>query len=152
MESPKIKATIKLLSIPCGKAAVGGTTPQLPIGFKKSTAIAGAVAQKGFKPMVFCKEFNKLTETENGYMNAKLIIYKDDSYRIITRRPSVTNLLKNELGLAEFKGPDYIVSMEQIISIAKKKLDDSTCASLDGMINCVIGTIKSIKSMKLIIK
>ena len=131
----KVVGQIKL-QIPAGKA-----TPAPPVG--------PALGQAGVNIMDFCKAFNAKTAKEEGLIIPVVItVYADRSYTFITKTPPVAVLLKREAGIAKGSGePNKAkvgsVTMKQVEQIAKIKLPDLNCESLDAAIQTVLGTARS---------
>jgi large subunit ribosomal protein L11 len=131
----KVVGQIKL-QIPAGKA-----TPAPPVG--------PALGQAGVNIMDFCKAFNAKTAKEEGLIIPVVItVYADRSYTFITKTPPVAVLLKREAGIAKGSGePNKAkvgsVTMKQVEQIAKIKLPDLNCETLDAAIQTVLGTARS---------
>jgi large subunit ribosomal protein L11 len=131
----KVVGQIKL-QIPAGKA-----TPAPPVG--------PALGQAGVNIMDFCKAFNAKTAKEEGLIIPVVItVYADRSYTFITKTPPVAVLLKREAGIAKGSGePNKAkvgsVTMKQVEQIAKIKLPDLNCDSLEAAVQTVLGTARS---------
>ena len=131
----KVVGQIKL-QIPAGKA-----TPAPPVG--------PALGQAGVNIMDFCKAFNAKTAKEEGLIIPVVItVYADRSYTFITKTPPVAVLLKREAGIAKGSGEPNkskvgSVTMKQVEQIAKIKLPDLNCESLEAAVQTVLGTARS---------
>ena len=131
----KITGYVKL-QIPAGQA-----TPAPPVG--------PALGQHGLNIMDFCKAFNAKTAKEEGLIIPVVItVYADRSYTFITKTPPVAVLLKREAGIAKGSGePNKAkvgsVTMKQVEQIAKIKLPDLNCDSLEAAVQTVLGTARS---------
>jgi len=131
----KVVGQIKL-QIPAGKA-----TPAPPVG--------PALGQAGVNIMDFCKAFNAKTAKEEGLIIPVVItVYADRSYTFITKTPPVAVLLKREAGIAKGSGePNKAkvgsVTMKQVEQIAKIKLPDLNCETLEAAVQTVLGTARS---------
>jgi large subunit ribosomal protein L11 len=131
----KVVGQIKL-QIPAGKA-----TPAPPVG--------PALGQAGVNIMDFCKAFNAKTAKEEGLIIPVVItVYADRSYTFITKTPPVAVLLKREAGIAKGSGEPNkskvgSVTMKQVEQIAKIKLPDLNCETLDAAVQTVLGTARS---------
>jgi large subunit ribosomal protein L11 len=131
----KVVGQIKL-QIPAGKA-----TPAPPVG--------PALGQAGVNIMDFCKAFNAKTAKEEGLIIPVVItVYADRSYTFITKTPPVAVLLKREAGIAKGSGEPNkskvgSVTMKQVEQIAKIKLPDLNCETLEAAVQTVLGTARS---------
>jgi large subunit ribosomal protein L11 len=131
----KIQGYIKL-QIPAGKA-----TPAPPVG--------PALGQQGVNIMDFCKAFNAKTAKQEGLIIPVVItVYVDRSYSFITKTPPAAILLKKVAGLAKGSGTPKKetvgkVSRAQVEEIARTKLPDLNCDSLEAAVNTVMGTARS---------
>ena len=131
----KISGYIKL-QIPAGKA-----TPAPPVG--------PALGQQGVNIMDFCKAFNSQTAKQEGLIIPVVItVYSDRSYSFITKTPPAAILLKKVAGLAKGSGTpnkDKVgkVTRAQVEEIARTKMPDLNCATLDAAVKTVLGTARS---------
>jgi large subunit ribosomal protein L11 len=131
----KVVGQIKL-QIPAGKA-----TPAPPVG--------PALGQAGVNIMDFCKAFNAKTAKDEGLIIPVVItVYADRSYTFITKTPPVAVLIKREVGIAKGSGEPNknkvgTISLKQVELIAKLKLPDLNCESLESAIATVKGTARS---------
>jgi large subunit ribosomal protein L11 len=131
----KIQGYIKL-QIPAGKA-----TPAPPVG--------PALGQQGVSIMDFCKAFNARTAKQEGLIIPVVItVYADRSYSFVTKTPPAAILLKKVAGLAKGSGAPNKekvgkVTKAQVEEIAKTKLPDLNCASLEAAVRTVMGTARS---------
>src|ERR687887_1428098 len=131
----KVVAQIKL-QIPGGKA-----TPAPPVG--------PALGQAGVNIMDFCKNFNARTAKDEGLIIPVVItVYADRSYSFITKTPPASVLLKRAANLAKGsaepnKNKVGTVTRKQVEDIAKTKLPDLNCDSLEAAVKSVAGTARS---------
>ena len=131
----KVVGQIKL-QIPAGKA-----TPAPPVG--------PALDQAGVNIMDFCKAFNAKTAKDEGLIIPVVItVYADRSYTFITKTPPVAVLIKREAGIAKGSGEPNKnkvakITMKQAEAIAKLKLPDLNCESLEAAVKSVAGTARS---------
>ena len=131
----KIQGYIKL-QIPAAKA-----TPAPPVG--------PALGQQGVNIMDFCKAFNARTAKQEGLIIPVVItVYVDRSYSFITKTPPAAILLKKVAGLAKGSGTPKKetvgkVSRAQVEEIARTKLPDLNCDSLEAAVKTVMGTARS---------
>ena len=131
----KIMALVKL-QIPAGQA-----TPAPPVG--------PALGQHGANIMDFCKQFNAKTSNQPGMIIPVVItIYMDRSYTFITKTPPAAILLKKELGLdsgsAEPNREKVAqVTHEQLVKIARIKMEDLNANDLDAGARMIAGSARS---------
>jgi large subunit ribosomal protein L11 len=131
----KVVGQIKL-QIPAGKA-----TPAPPVG--------PALGQAGVNIMDFCKAFNARTAKDEGLIIPVVVtVYADRSYTFITKTPPVAVLIKREVGIAKGSGEPNKnkvgrITLKQVESIARLKMPDLNCESLESAIQTVKGTARS---------
>ena len=117
----KVQAMVKL-QIPAGKA-----TPAPPVGT--------ALGPHGVNIMDFVKAFNAKTAKDDGLIiPAVVTIYSDRSYTFITKTPPASVPNKNKVGS---------VTKKQVEDIAKAKMPDLNCDSLESAVRTVSGTARS---------
>jgi len=131
----KVQAVVKL-QIPAGKA-----TPAPPVGT--------ALGPHGVNIMDFCKNFNAKTASQEGLIIPVLVtVYADRTYTFITKTPPASVLLKRAANIAKGSGEPNkskvgTVTARQVEEIAKTKLPDLNCESLEAAIQTVAGTARS---------
>ena len=131
----KVVGQVKL-QIPAGKA-----TPAPPVG--------PALGQAGVNIMDFCKAFNAKTAKDEGLIIPVVVtVYADRSYTFITKTPPVAVLIKREVGIAKGSGEPNKnkvarITQKQVESIAKLKMPDLNCETLESAIQTVKGTARS---------
>ena len=131
----KVMAYIKL-QIPASQA-----TPAPPVG--------PALGQHGANIMEFCKQFNAKTSSQPGMIIPVVItVFADRTYSFITKTPPVSFLLLQAAGVEKGSGEPNRekvgeVSMTRVEEIAKTKLPDLNADSLDGAVQTVLGTARS---------
>ncbi|AEI66513.1 MULTISPECIES: 50S ribosomal protein L11 [Pseudomonadati] len=139
----KITGQVKL-QIPAGKA-----NPAPPIG--------PALGQQGVNIMEFCKQFNAKTQAEakEGLIIPVVItVYADRSFTFILKTPPAAVLIKKAAGLhtekkkgsgAKKPGKEKVgqITRAQLEEIAKKKIQDTTAASIEACMNTIAGTARS---------
>jgi len=124
------------LQLPGGQA-----TPAPPVG--------PALGQHGLNIMDFCKAFNARTQKQAGIIIPTIItVYADRTYSFITKTPPASFLLKQAAGVEKGSGEPNkekvgSVSMAQVEDIAKTKLVDLNAASLEGAVQIILGTARS---------
>lgn len=131
----KIAAQIKL-QIPAGSA-----NPAPPVG--------PALGQHGVNIMQFCKAFNDATKTREGIILPVVIsVYEDKSFDFIIKSPPASVLLKRAANLAKasgLAGKEVIgeVTREQVVGIAKTKMEDLNTIDLESAVKVIMGTARS---------
>ncbi len=132
----KIDGYIRL-NIPAGAA-----NPSPPVG--------PALGQRGVNIMEFCKAFNASTETLEKNMPIPVVItvFSDKSFSFITKTPPVSFYLKKAIGKDKGSNePGRIVGgsikIEQIKEIAENKMQDLNASNIDGAIEMVKGSARS---------
>jgi len=131
----KVVGQIKL-QIPGGKA-----TPAPPVG--------PALGQAGVNIMDFCKNFNAKTAKGEGMLTPVVItVYQDRSYTFITKTPPASVLLAKAAKVEKGSGvPNKNkvgkVTKAQVSEIAKTKLPDLNCDTLEAAIRIVEGSARS---------
>ena len=131
----KITGYVKL-QIPAGEA-----TPAPPVG--------PALGQQGVNIMDFCKNFNARTMPQKGLIIPVVItVYADRSYTFITKTPPAAILLLKAAGVPKGSAEPNktkvgTVTAKQVEEIAKLKMPDLNCDSLESAIKTVAGTARS---------
>ena len=119
----------------------GQATPAPPVG--------PALGQHQVNIMDFCKAFNARTAKDDGLIIPVVVtIYSDRSYTFITKTPPAAVLLKRAANLAKGsaepnKNKVGTVTTRQVEEIAKLKMPDLNCDSLDSAVKTVAGTARS---------
>jgi large subunit ribosomal protein L11 len=131
----EIQAMVKL-QIQAGKA-----NPAPPVG--------PALGQHGINIMEFCKQFNAVTQKQEGLVIPVVItIYKDRSFTFVMKTPPASVLLLKAAGLAKGspvpnKQKVAKVTAKQVEEIAKTKMPDLNAQKLESAIRMVEGTARS---------
>ena len=132
----KIDGYIKL-NIPAG-----GANPSPPVG--------PALGQRGVNIMEFCKAFNASTETLEKNMPIPVVItvFSDKSFSFTTKTPPVSFFLKKAIGKDKGSSePGRVIAgsikIEQITEIAENKMKDLNASSIEGAIEMVKGSARS---------
>jgi len=129
----KIKAQIKLV-VQAGKA-----NPAPPIG--------STLGPQGINLMQFCKDFNAQTATMMGAVPVVVTIYEDRTFEFILKTPPVSELIKQAAGIQtgskDARTKVATLTKAQVIEIAKKKMVDLNCYSVEKACQMIIGTGKS---------
>jgi len=133
----KLKQQVKL-QIMAGKA-----TPAPPVG--------PALGQAGVNIMEFCKAFNARTQQpELAGMKVPVVlsVYQDRSYDFITKTPPAAVLIMKTANLAKASGEPNRnkvgkLTIKQVEEIAKQKMPDLNCHTVEAAMECIKGTARS---------
>jgi large subunit ribosomal protein L11 len=133
----RVTAEVKL-QIPAGKA-----TPAPPVGT--------ALGPQGVNIMEFCKAFNAKTsakDQEGLIIPVVITIYSDRSFTFITKTPPVAILVKRAVNLAKGSAePNKVkvgkITLKQVEEIAKIKMPDLNCFTVDAAVEQVRGACRS---------
>ena len=100
--------------------------------------------------MEFCKAFNAATEKLEKNMPIPVIItvFVDKSFSFVTKSPPVSFFLKKAAGkdkASSEPGRNFVgsVKLEQVKEIAETKMNDLNAADIEGAIEMVKGSAKS---------
>src|SRR5712664_2935164 len=132
----KVQAMVKL------QIAAGKATPAPPVGT--------ALGPQGVNIMDFCKNFNAKTAKDEGLIIPVVVtIYADRSYTFTTKTPPAAVLLKRAANIAKGSGvPNKTkvgtVTAKQVEEIAKLKLPDLNCDTVESAMLSIRGTARSL--------
>ncbi len=135
MPAKKVKTIIKL------NCKAGETTPAPPIG--------PALGQHGVPIMEFVKEYNARTMKQKGMIiPAVITVYTDRTFTFITKLPPVSDMIKKKINLLKGAGKTGKeqagqITQAQVEEIAKVKLPDLNCSSIEAAMKSVAGTARS---------
>ena len=131
----KVKTLIKL-NLPAGEA-----TPAPPVG--------PALGQHGLPIMEFVKAYNERTAKQKGQIiPAVITVYVDRTFSFITKLPPVSELIKKSIKLekgSQKPGTETAGSINktQVEQIAKDKMADLNCDTVESAMKIVEGTARS---------
>ncbi len=131
----KITAVVKL-QLPAGKA-----TPGPPVG--------STLGPHGINIPGFTKEFNAKTANQEGLIiPVVMTIYQDRSFTFVLKTPPAPVLIKKACGIESASAtPNKVkvakLTKAQVEEIAKMKLPDLNCTSLESAMSMVAGTARS---------
>ena len=131
----KATAFIKL------QCPAGAANPAPPVG--------PALGQHGVNIMEFCKQFNAATQKQAGMIIPCVItVYSDRSFSFILKTPPASILLKKAAKLVSGSGKPGKekvgkVTKAQVEEIAKIKLEDLNCVTVEAAMKLVAGTARS---------
>jgi large subunit ribosomal protein L11 len=119
----------------------GQANPAPPIG--------PALGSKGLNIMEFCKQFNARTQDKQGKVLPVLItVFNDKSFEFVIKTPPAPVQLKEAAKITSgSKEPNRNkvgkVTWEQVEAIAKDKMSDLNCFTLESAASMVAGTARS---------
>jgi large subunit ribosomal protein L11 len=119
----------------------GGANPSPPVG--------PALGSKGVNIMDFCKQFNARTQDKAGKVIPVVItVYADKSFDFVTKTPPVAvqllEVAKSKKGSKE-PNRDKVaqVTWDQVKAIARDKMEDLNCFTIESAMKMVAGTARS---------
>ena len=119
----------------------GAANPSPPVG--------PALGSKGINIMEFCKAFNARTQDKAGNVLPVIITYyADKSFDFVVKTPPVAiqllEVAKIKSGSAEpNRNKVATVTWEQVEAIAKEKMPDLNCFTVEAAMKMVAGTARS---------
>ena len=120
----------------------GQANPAPPVG--------PALGQRGVNIMEFCKAFNASTDSLEKNMPIPVVItvFSDKSFSFVTKTPPVSFFLKKAIGKDKGSSePGRVVGgtikIEQIKEIAENKMKDLNASTIDGAIEMIKGSARS---------
>ncbi len=131
----KVTAIVKL-QLPAGKA-----TPGPPVG--------STLGPHGVNIPGFTKEFNARTASQEGLIiPVVMTIYADRSFTFVLKTPPAPVLIKKALGLESASStPNKVkvgkLTKAQVEEIAKTKMPDLNCSTLESAVSMIKGTARS---------
>ena len=131
----KVTAQVKL-QVQAGKA-----NPSPPIG--------PALGQHGVNIMDFCKAFNARTANDVGSIIPVVItVFQDRTFTFITKTPPASMLLRKAAQIEKGSSTPNKekvgkVTRDQIVEIAKLKMEDLNAVDVEGAVNIIAGTARS---------
>ena len=131
----KVTAVVKL-QLPAGKATSGP-----PVG--------STLGPHGVNIPGFTKEFNARTASQEGLIiPVVMTIYADRSFTFVLKTPPAPVLIKKALGLETASAtPNKVkvgkLTKAQVEEIAKTKMPDLNCSTLESAMSMIKGTARS---------
>jgi len=120
----------------------GAANPSPPIG--------PALGQRGVNIMEFCKAFNAKTQEleRNSPIPTKITVYADKSFTFVTKTSPASYLIKKAANLksaSSLPGREVVatIPVAKIQEIAELKMADLNAVDIDGAINIIKGTARS---------
>ena len=131
----KVRSIIKL-QIEAGKA-----NPAPPVG--------PALGQHGVNIMAFCKDYNEKTASQAGtIVPVEITVFEDRSFTFILKTPPASDMLKRAAGIEkgsslQLREKAGQVTWDQIREIAEVKMRDLNAYDLEGAMQQIEGTARS---------
>ena len=131
----KLLGTFKL-QIPAGQATMAP-----PVG--------PAFGQRGLNGMEFVKQFNAKTQKEAGLLTPVLVsFFSDKSFTFVVKSVPAAVLIVKSLSIPKGSAePNRTkvgkITREQLEEIAKTKMEDLNCDSMESAISMLAGTARS---------
>jgi large subunit ribosomal protein L11 len=142
------------------KKIIGSLKLQVKAGqANPSPPIGPALGQRGINIMAFCKEFNAKTQEMEPGSPVPVVItyYADKSFTFEMKTPPASFLLKKAAGLKPVgkrnrpkgsvkPGREVVgsVTVAQIRQIAEAKMKDLSAIDIEGAMQIILGSAKSI--------
>lgn len=133
MAVKKKKAPVKTVKV---QVEAGKATPQPPLG--------PALGQAGVNIGAFTQEFNERTREMKGRVPVKIFVYEDRSFEFVVGQPLMSQLIKQELGLASGSGKNRTkkvgkLTKAQVQKIAEQKMPDLNAKTIEAAMKIVEG-------------
>jgi len=134
------------------KKVVNQIKLQIPAGQARPAPPVGpALGQAGVNIKQFCDQFNTATKAQAGeglIIPVVITVYADRSFTFITKTPPAAVLLLKSAKIPKGSGEPNrnkvgVVTRAQVAEIAKIKLPDLNCSSLESAILQIEGTARS---------
>ncbi|GIV54880.1 MAG: 50S ribosomal protein L11 [Candidatus Kapaibacterium sp.] len=132
------------------KKVVGSFKLQLKAGEATMAPPVGpAFGQRGLNGAEFVKQFNARTAKQQGMVVPVVVTYyADKSFTFVVKSPPAAVLLAKAAGVEKGSGQPNRnkvgkVTRAQLEEIAKIKMDDLNCDSLDAAVSMIAGTARS---------
>lgn len=119
----------------------GAANPSPPVG--------PALGSKGVNIMDFCKQFNARTQDKAGKVLPVVItVYSDKSFDFIVKQPPVAVQIKEAAKITSGSAEPNRkrvgqITWEQVEAIAKDKMVDMNCFTIESAMRMVAGTARS---------
>ena len=119
----------------------GAANPSPPVG--------PALGSKGVNIMDFCKQFNARTQDKAGKVLQVIItVYSDKSFDFVVKQPPVAVQIKEAAKISTASAEPNRnkvgqITWEQVEAIAKDKMSDMNCFTVESAMRMVAGTARS---------
>ena len=133
------------------KKVTGYVKLQVPAGAANpSPPIGPALGQRGLNIMEFCKAFNAKTQDQEKGMPipVTITVFSDKSFTFEMKTAPASYFLKKAAGIesgAKTVGTQIVgrVTKQQVEEIAKQKMPDLNCDSVESAMAQVVGSARS---------
>ncbi|KXK57778.1 MAG: 50S ribosomal protein L11 [Chlorobi bacterium] len=131
----KLLGTFKL------QITAGSATMAPPVG--------PAFGQRGLNGMEFVKQFNAKTQKDGGILTPVLVsFYSDKTFTFVVKSPPAAVLIIKELGIPKGSAEPNRnkvakVKRSQLEEIAKLKMNDLNCDTIESAVSMMAGTARS---------
>ncbi len=131
----KLLGTFKL------QITAGSATMAPPVG--------PAFGQRGLNGMEFVKQFNAKTQKDGGILTPVLVsFFSDKSFSFVVKSPPAAVLIIKELGIPKGSAEPNRnkvakVKRSQLEEIAKIKMNDLNCDTIESAVTMMAGTARS---------
>ncbi|MCC7438567.1 MAG: 50S ribosomal protein L11 [Armatimonadetes bacterium] len=131
----KLLGTFKL------QITAGSATMAPPVG--------PAFGQRGLNGMEFVKQFNAKTQKDGGILTPVLVsFYSDKTFTFVVKSPPAAVLIIKELGIPKGSAEPNrnkvaTVKRSQLEEIAKIKMNDLNCDTIESAVTMMAGTARS---------
>lgn len=135
MATKEVTAKVKM------QLAAGEASPAAPVGT--------SLGPHGVNLMDFVRAYNEATGDKKGsIIPVEITIYKDRSFKFITKTPPAASLLRQAARVEKGSGEPHItkvgtVTSDQVREIAKIKMPDLNANDIDAAMRIVAGTARS---------
>ena len=119
----------------------GAANPSPPVG--------PALGSKGVNIIAFCKQFNARTQDKAGKVLPVIItVYSDKSFDFVVKQPPVAVQIKEAAKISTASAEPNRkkvgqITWEQVEAIAKDKMSDMNCFTVESAMRMVAGTARS---------
>ena len=119
----------------------GAANPSPPVG--------PALGSKGVNIMDFCKQFNARPQDKAGKVLPVIItVYSDKSFDFVVKQPPVAVQIKEAAKISTASAEPNRnkvgqITWEQVEAIAKDKMSDMNCFTVESAMRMVAGTARS---------
>ncbi len=132
------------------KKVLGSFKLQLPAGeATMSPPVGPAFGQRGLNGVEFVKQFNARTAKQKGTIVPVVVtFYSDKSFTFVVKSPPAAVLIMKAAGIEKGSGQPHKVKVGQITraqceEIAKIKMEDLNCDTLEAAVSMIKGTARS---------
>ena len=134
------------------KKVVNQIKLQIPAGQARPAPPVGpALGQAGVNIKQFCDQFNNQTKAQAGdgmVIPVVITVYADRTFTFVTKTPPAAVLLLKQAKIAKGSGEPNRnkvgkVTRDQVAEIAKIKMPDLNCTSLESAMLQIEGTARS---------